>query len=176
MRVLIVGCGYVGLAVGAELVKQDHEVCGLRRSASGESILTAAGIAPMMGDITRSKELNELPVAYDWVVNCVASGGGGVEGYRAVYWQGARNLLEWLAAAPPKRFVYTSSTSVYGQIDGSPVTETSPTEPTLETARILLETEAVLLEAVAQASFPAMILRVAGIYGPDRGYWLKQYL
>src|ERR1017187_10487677 len=31
MRVLIVGCGYVGLPLGAELVKQGHEVFGLRR-------------------------------------------------------------------------------------------------------------------------------------------------
>ena len=33
-----------------------------------------------------------------------------------------------------------------------------------------------LLEAVRQRNFPAVILRVAGIYGPDRGYWFKQYL
>jgi nucleoside-diphosphate-sugar epimerase len=176
MRVLIVGCGYVGLAVGAELVKEGHEVRGLRRSASGESAMRAAGIRPLSGDITRSKELNELSATYDWVVNCVSSGGGGVEGYREVYWQGMRNLREWLAAAPPEKFIYTSSTSVYGQIDGSLVTETSPTEPTVETARILLETEAVLREAAAQTNFPAMVLRVAGIYGPDRGYWLRQYL
>ena len=41
MRVLIVGCGYVGLPLGAELVKQGHEVFGLRRSADGEAELVA---------------------------------------------------------------------------------------------------------------------------------------
>ena len=90
--------------------------------------------------------------------------------------QGARNLITWLAAAPPAKFVYTSSTGVYGQNDGSVVKESSPTEPEAETARILVETEKLLIEAAAQKKLPAMILRVAGIYGPDRGYLLKQYL
>jgi len=62
-------------------------------------------------------------------------GWGGAEDYRAVYLQGTRNLIEWLLAAPPKKFVYTSSTGVYGQTDGSLVTETSPTEPAAETAQ-----------------------------------------
>jgi nucleoside-diphosphate-sugar epimerase len=157
-----------------------------------------------------------------WVVNCVSASGGGVEKYREVYLQGMRNLIEWLGTAPPKKFVYTSSTSVYGQNDGSLVKENSSTEPAAETARILVETERVLLEAAREGMprptdalcapetagkdgpltpalspsegergntrqlsgnprlmgtrFPAVILRVAGIYGPERGYWFKQYL
>ncbi len=45
-----------------------------------------------------------------------------------------------------------------------------------ETGKILVETERVLLEAARERKFPAVILRLAGIYGPDRGYWFKQYL
>jgi len=129
-----------------------------------------------------------------------------------------RNLVEWLSAAPPNNFVYTSSTSVYGQNDGSLVEETSPTEPAVETGKILVETERVLLAAAQEEirrrsdalcapepgrdafhrvrdfagkewdavervptrfrgrRFPAVILRLAGIYGPDRGYWFGQYV
>jgi len=87
-----------------------------------------------------------------------------------------RNLISWLAASAPKKFVYTSSTSVYGQSDGSVVTEDSPTEPMAETARVLLEAERVLIEAARDRKVPAVVLRLAGIYGPERGYWLKQYL
>jgi nucleoside-diphosphate-sugar epimerase len=105
----------------------------------------------------------------------VSSSRGGVEDYQNVYLLGMRNLIEWLSGTPPKKFVYTSSTSVYGQTDGSIVTELSLTEPASETARILLETEKVLLQPAAR-SFPAVILRVAGIYGPERGYWFKQFL
>ena len=181
MRVLIVGCGYVGLPLGVELVRLGHEVLGLRRNASAESELKAAGIQPLFGDVTRPETLAKLPREFDWVVNCVAAGGG-ADDYRQVYLQGTRNLIEWLAPNPPKKFVYTSSTSVYGQNDGSQVKETSPTEPLAETAKILVETEKLLLGddgsrgRSPHQKFPAVILRVAGIYGPDRGHWFKQFL
>ncbi len=176
MRVLIVGCGYVGLLLGAELVKQGHEVFGLRRSTGAEADFKSAGIKPLTADITKAEQLAQLPEGYDWVVNCVSASGGGAEEYREVYLQGTRNLIEWLGAAPPKKFVYTSSTSVYGQDDGSVVKENSATEPTAETAKILVETERVLLDAARERRFPAVILRLAGIYGPGRGYWFQQYL
>jgi nucleoside-diphosphate-sugar epimerase len=176
MRVLIVGCGYVGLPLGMELVKQGHEVFGLRRSPGTEADLKGAGIKLLLGDITKPEHLSPLPASYDWVVNCVSASGGAAEEYRKVYLQGTRNLIEWLGAAAPKKFVYTSSTSVYGQNDGALVKENSPTEPAAETGKILVETERVLLEAVRENKFPAVILRLAGIYGPDRGYRIKQYL
>ncbi len=176
MRVLIVGCGYVGLPLGAALAALGNEVFGLRRvpwSAPGPE---PDGIKPLAGDITRPEDLARLPAEYDWVVNCVSSSGGGPEAYRSIYVQGTRNLLQWLAARPPGTFVYTSSTAVYGQHDGSTVNETAPTEPLAATARVLVEAERVLLEAAREKGFPAIVMRLAGIYGPGRGYWLKQYL
>ena len=176
MRVLIVGCGYVGLPLGVELVRQGHTVFGLRRSAAAEVQLRAAGIEPLSGDITQPATLAALPGEFDWVVNCVASGGGDAASYRQIYLQGTANLLAWLAPHPPKKFVYTSSTSVYGQNDGSAIKETSPAEPDAETAQVLVETEKLLLAAHAEKRVPAVILRVAGIYGPGRGYAFKQFL
>ena len=175
MRILIVGCGYVGLPLGAELVRLGHEVFGLRRSPAVESELKALGILPLIGDVTRPELLATLPRDFDWVVNCVAAGGNS-ENYREVYLQGTRNLIEWLAANPPEKFVYTSSTSVYAQNDGSLVKESSPAEPLVETSKILVGTEKILLAAVAERKFPAVILRVAGIYGPERGHWFKQFM
>lgn len=197
MRVLIVGCGYVGLPLGAELVKLRHEVFGMRRSADTDTGLKTAGITPLHADITQPETFATLPTGFDWVVNCAASSGGDVAAYRRLYLRGTRNLIEWLwgsrgresadsskgrnvrrltSAATMKKFVYTSSTGVYGQNDGSVVKETSPTEPAVETTKVLVETENVLLAAAREKNFPAVVLRVAGIYGPDRGYLLKQYL
>ena len=176
MRVLIVGCGYVGLPLGKELVRQGHEVFGLRRSALAEAELKAAGIIPLHADITQPETLAKLPRDFDWVVNCTASGGGGADDYRKIYLEGNRNLISWLADAPPKKFVFTSSTSVYGQNDGSVVTEKSPVEPEADTAQVLVEAEKLLLAEVAERQFPAIVLRVAGIYGPGRGHWFKQFL
>jgi nucleoside-diphosphate-sugar epimerase len=176
MRVLIVGCGYVGLPLGAELVRQGHDVFGLRRNASADDELKAARITPLHADITKPGDLEKLPREFDWVVNCAASGGGGVEEYRQLYLMGNRNLIEWLRPAPPKRYIYTSSTSVYGQNDGSTVVETDPVAPLNETGKILVMTENLLLAAATEIKFPTVILRLAGIYGPGRGYWLKQFL
>src|SRR5580765_4257733 len=78
VHVLIVGCGYVGLPLGAELIKQGHEVYGVRRSAGAEAGLTAAGIKPLLADITRQEDLAQLPGPFDSVVNCVSSTKGGV--------------------------------------------------------------------------------------------------
>lgn len=181
---LIIGCGYVGLPLGAELARQGNEVFGLRHNRSAAHELESVGINPLVADITRPEELAKLPCEFDRVVNCVASGGGGAEEYRAVYLRGMRNVVDWLApenearrrdAGAPK-VLYTSSTSVYGQSDGAAVDETSPTEPTTETAQVLIETERTLLDVARRRNFCAMILRVAAIYGPGRGYWFKQFV
>ena len=173
MRVLIIGCGYAGLPLGAELVRQGHEVFGLRRTAPEE--LRAAGIEPLTADISRPDTLAKLPHDFDWVVNCAASGGGSADDYRTLYLEGNRNVVAWLAGLPPRKFVYTSSTSVYAHNDGSFVTEQSPAQPEAATARVLVETEALLL-AAARNGFPAVVLRVAGIYGPGRGFAFRQFL
>jgi nucleoside-diphosphate-sugar epimerase len=175
MRVLIVGCGYVGLPLGSALAGLGHEVFGLRRTAEAADELKAAGIEPLAGDVTRPEDLARLPGPFDWVVNLVSSSKGGAEEYRQVYLQGTRNLIDWLSPAPPSKFIYTSSTSVYGQTDGSLVKESSATEPAGETSQVLVETEKLLLE-VAQKGFPAIVLRVSGIYGPGRGHLFQQYL
>ncbi|MCU0770463.1 MAG: SDR family oxidoreductase [Verrucomicrobia bacterium] len=181
MRVLIVGCGYVGLPLGRVLAQTGHTVFGLRRNRSSEAELRQAGLEPVWADLTEPGSLERLPGPFDWVVNCTAAGGGGAEEYRRIYLDGTRHLVSRLGASPDSgtgaaRYVYTSSTSVYGQNDGSWVTEASATEPAAETGRILLEVERFLLETHRASGFPAIILRLAGIYGPGRGYWLKQFL
>lgn len=176
MRVLIVGCGYVGLPLGAELVRQGHEVHGVRRSPEATDQLNAAGIKPLIADITQPEHCQRLSEPFDWVINVVASSKGDASDYRQVYFEGTKNLLETLSPTPPRKFVYTSSTSVYGQTDGSQVKESSPTEPVPETSRVLVETEKLLGHAFEQKKFPAVTLRVAGIYGPDRGHHFKQFV
>jgi len=158
------------------LARLGHEVFGLTRSGSTAPALQERGIKPLSADITRRADLDSLPGPFDWVVNTVASNRGGPEEYRQVYVEGTRNILQWLEAAPPKKLVYTSSTSVYGQTDGSLVKESSPAEPKSELGQVLVAAEQLLLEAVRAKKIPAIILRAAGIYGPGRGQLFLQYL
>ena len=176
VRVLIIGCGYVGLPLGVQLLRQGHDVFGLRRSAEGAASLQRAGLHPIVADVTRTGDLAGLPVPFDWIVNTISSGKGGAPAYQKVYFEGTRNLLRRLASSPPQKFIHTGSTSVYGQADASEVVETSPAEPATPTGRVLLATEKLLLDSVREKQFPAVLLRVAAIYGPGRGHHLLQYL
>lgn len=175
-RVLIVGCGYVGLALGRRLVAAGHRVFGMRRSSEGLAAVVAAGIEPVRGDVTQPTFPQNLPGPFDWVVNVASSSRGGAADYREVYLRGNRNLVDTFAGTGLERLVYTSSTSVYGQADGAIVTEDSPAEPQEETGRVLLEAEQVLLEAFRSTRFPSVILRASGIYGPGRGYLFRQFV
>jgi nucleoside-diphosphate-sugar epimerase len=174
MQVLIIGCGYVGMALASQLLRMGHVVFGLRRSPTSAEMLP--GLKWLTGDVTRADTLRLIPQAFDWVVYCVSSSHGTASDYQAVYLEGTRNVLHWLAAAPPRKFVYTSSTGVYAQNDGSIVDESSATIPLNDTSRILLATESTLLNNAQAKTIPAVILRVAGIYGPGRGYWLRTFL
>lgn len=176
MRVLIIGCGYVGTALGERLVRCGHTVFGLRRSIAGAAELSAAGIHPLTGDVTRPGDLATLPESLDWVVNTVSSNRGGTTEYRDVYLEGTRSLIAALSSIDIRRFAYTSSTSVYGQTDGGWVDELAPATPAGATGRLLVETEQLLLSATKARQSPAVILRVAGIYGPDRGDLFQKYL
>jgi nucleoside-diphosphate-sugar epimerase len=164
VRVLVVGCGYVGQPLAEKLAKAGHEVFGLSRKPPE----FGGGIVPIACDITRREELKGIPRTYDVVVNTASSSKGGAAEYRAVYFEGTRNLLAHLQF---QKYIWTSSTSVYAQNDGGIVTEESPAEPPAATSRILRETEEVILK-----EGPGIVLRLAGIYGPDRGHLFQQYL
>jgi nucleoside-diphosphate-sugar epimerase len=167
MRVLIVGCGYVGLPLATELGRQGHEVVGLRRSEVGAAALRAARIEAVQGDIAEPG-FERPPGRFDWVVFAAAAGrNGGEAEYRSVYVEGLGRVIEQFRGDPPKKFVYTGSTSVYAQQDGSVVKETSVAAPVAAEARVLVEAERLVL-AAAKGGVPGVVLRLAGIYGPDR--------
>lgn len=168
-RVLIAGCGYVGRKTAELFVHAGWEVTALTRNIRRGDAETP-GLQMLACDISdrRVVSANADALRADVIVDCVSAGrGGGPAEYRSVYLEGARNLLELLR---PGRFIFTSSTSVYAQTDGSWVTEESPADPDRETGRILRETEQLVLE------HGGIVARLAGIYGPDRSALLRKFL
>jgi nucleoside-diphosphate-sugar epimerase len=174
MRVLVVGYGYVGAALAQDLAQRGHSVDALRRSARGDT--PAADVNILRADIAEPSELGAIGKDYDWVVDCVAPGAGDADSYERVYLHGMRNLVAHFKESGIQKLVYTSSTAVYAQDDGSLVDETSPAEPASPTGKILRGTEEVLLGAFHDSGFPGVVLRASGIYGPGRTYWLKMFL
>lgn len=156
---LVIGCGYLGRLVSAAWRASRRQVAALTRNRADE--LAAFGLEPIVGDVLDPASLKALPAA-STVLYAVGLDRSAGRSMRDVYVGGLHNVL---AALPPcGRFLYVSSTSVYGQTDGALVDEQSPTEPREESGRIVLEAERLLRELRPEA----ITLRFAGIYGPGR--------
>lgn len=173
--VAILGCGYVGRALGRELVDGGHEVAGICRSDAGLDAVEAAGLRPVSGDVTDPDSLADVPDA-DALVFASSSGGGGAEAARAVYVEGLRTAIDAFAGRedPPDRLLYTSSTGVYGDHGGDWVDEGSELRAGTSKTEALVEAE-VAARSAADAGMTPVVARLAGIYGPDR-YRLERYL
>ncbi len=170
-RLLILGCGYVGSAVAWRAVDEGREVTAVTRNPEKAAALAATGVHAVVADLAGSDWHGQVGREFESVLNCVAAGGGGVEGYRRSYLEGMRSVLAWLRGADVGTLVYTSSTSVYAQDGGVRVDESMPVEGRNDTAQILVETENLLRNASAaeRANLRRwFILRLAGIYGPER--------
>lgn len=165
-RVLVAGCGFVGLETAKRLHALGWKVTGLTHSAESADRIKNETFRVVACDINDMAALAALG-RFDAVIDCVSSGRGGADAYRRVYLEGARSLLDVLK---PEKFIFTSSTSVYPQKDGSVVTEDSPAEPDRETGQLLRATENVVLAVGGQ------VTRLAGIYGPGRWVLLEKFL
>ncbi|MDX2225804.1 MAG: SDR family oxidoreductase [Verrucomicrobiae bacterium] len=173
MKVLIAGCGYVGTALARALHVRGVPFLGLARNPQTLAEWTRAGWPVREADVNAPDTLRTVERDFTDVVDCVAAGrAGGVEAYEKTYHEGMRNLIA--ATAPwlhPPRLIFTSSTSVYGQNDGSVVEEDSSTDLAGPTGAVLVRTERLCLE-----SGRGGVLRLAGIYGPGRGMNFKRFM
>jgi nucleoside-diphosphate-sugar epimerase len=159
-RILIFGCGDVGITLGHLLAADGHRVYGLRREAS----TITAPLIPLAGDVTKPGSLEGLP-SVDYAFYLVAATGYSDAAYREAYVEGVKNAVVALGqSGGVQRFFFASSTSVYGQWDGAWVDETAPAEPDGFSGRRLLEGERTL----ASGPFSATVVRFGGIYGPGR--------
>ena len=166
-RILIAGCGYVGEATADLFHVNGWEVEGWVHSNESAARLSVKPYSIRAIDVSQDCDVAKRSGAFDAVIHCASSGGGGAEAYREIYLNGARHLLKTF---PRAKTLFTSSTSVYAQRDGSTVTEDSETKPLRETSRVLLEAEQLILEK------DGIIARLAGIYGPRRSALLSKFL
>ncbi len=166
MTSLIVGCGYLGRRVGRLLVARGDRVFGSVRSARSAETVRGWGIEPALADVTEPDSLKGLPPV-DRVVYCVGFDRSAGVPMREIYEEGLARFLKSLKK-PPMRIVYASSTGVYGQDDGSWVDEESPTEPRHESGTVCLRAEEILRSWSRENSVESVVLRFAGLYGPDR--------
>jgi nucleoside-diphosphate-sugar epimerase len=122
--------------------------------------LRSFGIEPVLGDILEPASLAGLPLV-ESVLYAVGYDRHGGRSKRDVYVAGVENVLHAIVGKA-RRLIYVSSTSVYGQDDGSVIDEASETNPTTESGQFIVEAEALVRRQ------GGVLLRSAGIYGPGR--------
>jgi nucleoside-diphosphate-sugar epimerase len=158
--VSIIGCGYTGTRLAARWRRQGHAVRGFCARSESLRGIEAAGAEPALLNLDRPVsqpvDLHD-DVAYYTVPPAPA--GDGDERLERLF----SNL-----AGLPSSFVYLSTTGVYGDRHGATVDEQTPPRPTTARAVRRLAAERIVREWADSQSVSWCILRVPGIYGPER--------
>ncbi len=156
----------MGNALGCRLIDHADQVWGLRRNVAA----LAQGIVAIKADLTDLDTLLSLPQHLDAVVYAAAATSYDETAYRQIYVDGLNNILRVLEREGQyPRFLFVSSTSVYGQSQGEWVDEKSPTKPCGFSGQLMLEGE----NLVRAYKGEAVTVRFGGIYGPGRNRLIK---
>jgi len=174
MKILIIGCGYVGKAIAEKWTKDGHFVTATTtthpRIAEIEKIANRAVIF----NTNNLEEFKNIIQDQEVILLMVSPRGGrSLENYQQTYLHTAKNLKEIIKFTPSvKQIIYTSSFSIIGDHGGVWVDENVEIKPNNDRNKILAETEEILLTLNGQFNFnhqlKVCILRLAGIYGNNR--------
>jgi nucleoside-diphosphate-sugar epimerase len=159
----VLGCGYLGRRVARDWQANGYSVGALTRSAQRAAELASEGIAPVVGDVLRPDL--ELPHGIQTVLYAVGYDPRAGCTRHALYAGGMANVLARLPDTV-ERLIYISSTSVFGSAQGEWVDEQTPCHPQQEGGQACLAAEQVL--AGSPWAGRAVVLRLAGLYGPGR--------
>src|SRR5690625_2923543 len=167
-NILIAGCGDLGTAVGLRLADQGHHTYGLRRRQAP----LPPPLHTLHADLTSPETLSVIPDQIDLIYYIATPDRYDDPSYQAAYVAGLDNLLHALKRQQqsPRRLLLVSSTTVYGQLNGEWVDETSPTEPSSFSGKRMLESEQLALAG----NIPVSIIRFGGIYGPGRERMIRR--
>ncbi len=167
-RVLIVGCGDVGLRAARELgAGRRSRLLALTSSPERVLALRAAGISPLLGNLDAPATLRRLAGVATRVLHLAPPPTAPTERP----WADPRSAALWQSLArrsPPRRWVYGSTTGVYGDRQGAWVDETSATQATTPRAWRRIDAERAAQRFARQMGSPGVVLRIPGIYAPDR--------
>ncbi len=161
-RLLIVGCGDIGLRVLA-LLRGRWQVLALTSSPARVPELRAAGAVPLIGNLDEPATLGRLGGLADAVLHLAPPPSQGEGDPRT------RALLQALArGGRVQRIVYASTSGVYGDCGGAFFDETRAVKPGTARAQRRVDAEAQLRWFGRRTGAAVTILRVPGIYAANR--------
>lgn len=161
--IFIIGCGYVGSLIAQQWRNEGTSVTALARSEAAAAKLQALGINSRHGDLDDPASLRGLPLAGAILYYLAPPPPVGTTDNRMRHFVAALD-----PATLPRTIVYISTTGVYGDTAGEWVSEASPLNPQADRARRRVDAETTLGAWCEGHGVPLTILRVAGIYGPDK--------
>lgn len=167
MNRLVFGCGYLGGRVAKRWRAAGDQVWVVTRDSQRAARLEQAGYYAVVADVTDARSLAVLQSqpAVDTLLYAVGYDRSSPNSIHEVYQGGLSNAL---ANAPDVvgRVIYLSTTGVYGDASGEWVDEHTPPNPQRDGARASLAAEDVARASPLAAR--TLVLRLAGLYGPDR--------
>ena len=163
IRVLLIGCGDIALRT-ADLVRGRVRLYGLTRRAEDAPKLRAHGITPIIGDLDSFHSLERLRAAPFAVLHFAPPPASGRDDPRT------NNLIAALAKARiiPQRFVYISTSGVYGDCAGARITEARPRKAQTPRGKRRIAAEDRLRNWAKRYGVRLSILRAPGIYAESR--------
>jgi nucleoside-diphosphate-sugar epimerase len=163
---LIIGCGFLGERVAQRWLGSGSTVFATTRNQTKAKQFAKSNIRPIIGDVTASSGspnwFQKLPEV-DTVLWSVGFDRNAHANYYDVHVTGLLRVLDQLPNNP--RVIFISSTGIWGTETGEEVDESTPACPTREAGRTLLTAETSLSR---HPKGPGIVLRLAGLYGPDR--------
>ncbi|WP_077002028.1 NAD-dependent epimerase/dehydratase family protein [Variovorax sp. KK3] len=164
-RVLVVGCGDVGLRA-ARLLRGRVRLFALTSSPDRVAALREAGLTPIVADLDRPGSLRRLSGLATRVLHLAppprVEGSGWSRDARTVALVRALRLRSL-----PDALVYGSTTGVYGDCGGARIDETRTVRPDTPRAHRRVDAERAV-RWLGRAGVATRILRIPGIYAPDR--------
>jgi nucleoside-diphosphate-sugar epimerase len=173
-RYLIAGAaGYVGSRLAEQLLGRGESVRGLVRDPDSDVVdrLASLGMAVWQGDVTQPESLVGVANGVEYVYNLTSRSVLENGSVRRVFVDGNRNLIAACSRARTVRaYVFAGNVAPYGDQGDQWLSEDSPVAPCYPLGEIMIQAEQAILDVVRAHHFPAIILRVGTIYGPDRDF------
>ncbi|MDX1543825.1 MAG: NAD-dependent epimerase/dehydratase family protein [Christiangramia sp.] len=172
MKIFITGItGYIGSKLAVSLVEDGHVVHALVRDPNSVTLPIHENIIPFKGDL---QDIESIKLAMKGCISVFHVAGytnircRDIDPFYRVNVQGTSNVLKAAKENLIKKFIYTSSVSVFGaSLPGSVITENQPRMSTYtndyELTKVLGEN---LVKEYSSNEFKCIILNISRVYGP----------